>query len=72
MKLRGRDRQLPEGARVVVMIGEEEPYELIEEEDEELWRANLPIERGVPAEMILAKLRRERDGDAAAHNSFEG
>ncbi len=48
MKLRGRDRQLPEGARVVVMIGEEEPYELIEEEDEELWRAHLPIERGFP------------------------
>lgn len=72
MKLKGRvvnghveieGAELPEGADAVVLIGEDEaPYELTAEEDEELWQAHLEIAagRGIPAEKILDKLRRER------------
>lgn len=56
---------LPEGAPVEVTISEIGPYELTEEEDEELWQAHLSIERGegIPAEVLLQKLRGKRDSD---------
>lgn len=56
----------PEGAEVEVTISDaEEPYELTEEEEQELWEAHLSIERGegIPAEVILKKLRGGRDSD---------
>lgn len=75
MKLTGRvingrievdsEESLPEGAPVEVTIaGVDEPYELTEEEEEELWQANLEIERGefVTAEELLSDLKSRRQG----------
>jgi hypothetical protein len=71
MRLRGRvvngrveiedDLPLPEGASVEVIIGED--YDLTEEEEEDLWQAHRSIERGegIPAEVILRKLRGESE-----------
>lgn len=54
---------LPEGAAVEVTISEIGPYELTEEEEEELWQADLSIERGegIPGEVLLKKLRAHRE-----------
>ncbi|MGA7614282.1 MAG: hypothetical protein WBX15_03795 [Thermoanaerobaculia bacterium] len=66
MKLTGRivdgqiriesDAQLPEGASVEINVIEpDEAYELNDEEDEEIWQAQLELRRGegIPAEDVL-------------------
>lgn len=72
MKLTGRvvnghveveSTELPEGAEVIVLIGEDEAaYELTEQEEEELLQAHMEIAagRGVPAEKVLEKIRERR------------
>lgn len=69
MKLTGRvisgrielddDVPLPDGTPVEVTISEVEPYELTAEEEEELWQADLSIERGegISMEELLKKIR---------------